>query len=314
MAKVIRNKKRMGAIQAALLSNLFYLVLGLLLNTAQGFVMQLSGGNSNATMVMQGVSLVLAVAFWIVCFWFAFRNLGEKIQEPLIKYIVLTMLPIVLFTVASSLIIHFAGGGFSQAWNSFAFVIAPTLFWYLPFGLVYTLVPSPVPITVFFALILILIVVFQLLGYGAGQGRRKRLKEEEKAIEENARLVAEKAAEPYNRTERKRRVPQGKRPQTNPGSDGAGSVPATHHSKKDPFETEDSPQIIYTEAFTAITDEMILEEEARRKEDLLKELPEEDIEEKIIVNVGMERDPAASPDKTPDKKPVGMNRENKEGE
>lgn len=69
------------------------------------------------------------------------------------------------------------GTNFTSAWNEFTFLVAPTIFWYLPYGLIYHFIGSAIPIVVYFIICLILVIVFQGIGIAMGSGRRKKLRE-----------------------------------------------------------------------------------------------------------------------------------------
>lgn len=248
MAKVLQNKKRISAIQGSLVSILLYLILVLLLNTVQRNI------PTAGQMAVEAISLALACIYWVAAYYIIFRNPGEEGQEKPIKYIVLTLLPIGFFTLASAFIVHFAGGDFSQSWNSFSFVVAPTLFWYLPFGLIYSLLAgTALPFFVFCPLMLVVMIGLQLLGYALGNARRKKIvRQEERRIAEAEKAAA---ARVDARTKRRRQAAP-RRP---------AGAPGQRRSRRDPFGTANIPQVIYTEAMPVITDEIIEEENKRRK-------------------------------------------------
>jgi hypothetical protein len=80
------------------------------------------------------------------------------------------LIPIVVLTVSLTLVSLFAPGQDTMnVWNQFAFLAAPTIFWYLPFGLIYQLVGNSISIFAFFGISLIFTVVFQIIGVVLGR-------------------------------------------------------------------------------------------------------------------------------------------------
>ncbi len=270
-----RIKKRIGAFEAALLGNVLY-ILGVLIFKV---LLDWIGTPGQYNVILGAVEFGTMSAFWIVFNWLMYRNVADGKKGGFGRYIFYTCLPIFIFTIGSLVImVLFPGQGFSSTWNQFSFVIAPTLFWYLPFGLVYHFVGSLVPMAAYFAICLVWVILLQGIGIALGSKRRAKMHErEEKRIaymEQQAKVTAEKVAASYSRHER-RKAREAAAAEAKAMKQKAASRKSRRPDPKDPFgDDEDQTQIIYTEAFTAITDEM-LEEADRKKREALEVKMEE---------------------------------------
>lgn len=192
-------KKRMSPIETALLGNLIYIVLVLILKN----VLDLIGNDGNYKLWFGAIELVITAGYWIILNWFLFRNPASHQDGSYAKYIFFSLLPILVFTIVSTIVIYAAPGtNFTSAWNEFTFLVAPTIFWYLPYGLIYHFIGSAIPIVVYFIICLILVIVFQGIGIAMGSGRRKKLRERaERREKEKEQISVEKVIEPYNKKE-----------------------------------------------------------------------------------------------------------------
>lgn len=263
-----RIKKRMGAFESALLGNVLY-ILGVLIFKV---ILDLIGTAGGYNMIFGAVEFSVMSLFWVAFNWLMFRNVADGKKGGYARYIFYSCLPIIIFTIGTAVIMYgFPGQGFSATWNQFSFVVAPTLFWYLPFGLIYHFLGGILPMAAYFGIYLLWVIVLQAIGIAAGAGRRAKMHErEEKRIaymERQAKITAEKVAASYSRNE-KRRVA---RQQAADKRSAEAPRRPRRVNPNDPFDDgEDQTQIIYTEAFTAITDEM-LEEADRKKREALEE-------------------------------------------
>lgn len=264
-------KKRMSPIETALLGNLIYIVLVLILKN----VLDLIGNDGNYKLWFGAIELVIMAGYWIFLNWFLFRNPASHQDGSYAKYIFFSLLPILVFTIVSTIVIYAAPGtNFTSAWNEFTFLVAPTIFWYLPYGLIYHFIGSAIPIVVYFVICLILVIVFQGIGIAMGSGRRKKLRERaERREKEKEQISVEKVIEPYNK-KRRPAASQQAAPQK-PKKKAPAKPQPKKADPKDPFgDDDDQPQIIYTEAFSVITDEMLEEAERRKRENLEDKMAE----------------------------------------
>lgn len=267
-------KKRMSPIETALLGNLIYIVLVLILKN----VLDLIGNDGNYKLWFGAIELVITAGYWIILNWFLFRNPASHQDGSYAKYIFFSLLPILVFTIIATVVIYTAPGtNFTSAWNEFTFLVAPTIFWFLPYGLIYHFIGSALPIVVYFGICLVLVVIFQSIGIAMGSGRRRKLRERaekrEREKEEKEKVSVEKVIEPYNK---KRRPAASQQPAAQKPKKKAQPKPQPKKADpNDPFgDDDDQPQIIYTEAFSVITDEMLEEAERRKRENLEDKMAE----------------------------------------
>ncbi|MDO4287642.1 MAG: hypothetical protein Q4C55_00500 [Eubacterium sp.] len=263
-----RIKKRIGAFESALLGNVLYILGALIFKVALDIIGTAGGYN----LIFGAVEFGVMSLFWVIFNWLMFRNVADGKKGGYGRYIFYACLPIILFTAGSLVVMYaFPGQGFSATWNQFSFVVAPTLFWYLPFGLIYHFIGSYLPVAAFFGISLVWVILLQSVGIALGAKRRAKMHErEEKRIaymERQAKITAEKVAASYSRNER-RKAAKAQAESKRAAEEGRRS---RRPNPKDPFGDDgDNTQIIYTEAFTAITDEM-LEEADRKKREALEE-------------------------------------------
>lgn len=265
-------KKRMSPIETALIGNLIYVVLVLIFKG----ILDLMGNDGNYGIVFGAVEFVLTAAYWIGLNWFLFRNPASHQDGSYGRYVLFSLLPILVFTIISSVVIYTAPGTeFTSAWNQFTFLVAPTIFWYLPFGIIYNFIGSYLPIVAYFGLCLLMVIIFQVIGISLGAGRRKALRERaQKRSQQLAReeaITVEKVVEPFNKKRRQQQAAQTAEVQPKPERKAKKRPEQPKPRKinpKDPFDEGEQTQIIYTETFSAITDEMIEAVENQKRERL----------------------------------------------
>ncbi len=192
--------------------------------------------------------LGVTLLFWMLYFAFVTRNIIDKRYGGFFKYIFLMNLPIFIFTGFTTFLVYYTNiQGFSANWNAFNFIVAPTLFWFLPFGaFTYIWDTLPLPLWVYPYMALAVTVVFQSVGIaltgqyrrkilGFAQERRKRLEEQEAAdyAQLTAKAIHLQQAAQNKKNQKKKKI------------------------DKSRVWEKDSTQIIYTESFDLVTDEMI---------------------------------------------------------
>ncbi len=272
---VYRLKRRMSPIESALAANLIYIILVLIFKVINDGLAGMSD-TVQYNYVLGGVELAVAVVFWIGYNWYIFRQASPKKQGSYAGYIFLTMLPIMVLTIAMILVVYLVpGNSFTTAWNQFSFLVAPTVFWYMPFGLLYATVGQMLPIAVFMLMCFILVVAFQVVGIAVGSSQRRKMREEaekEEALQQ--RVSVKQVAESYvpPKTQKRPEPVRRKAPTRRP-----------KHNINDPFEDDDDEQIIYTEAFTPITDD-IIEAANREKREKLKSKMADAVEKRSMTS------------------------------
>ncbi|MEG0377788.1 MAG: hypothetical protein RR614_04840 [Eubacterium sp.] len=263
-------RKRMGYIEAALLGNLIYIVLVLLFKK----IFDMMGNTGNYNIILGTVFFVVISAYLIGFNWFVFRNTTEKKGGYYNKYIACAMLPIFVLTLAACTVITvMPGDGFGTIWSQFAFLVAPMLFWYLPFGLVFHFIGNFLPIIVFFIICFAYIIILQMIGIALGAANRTRLREREEKRAESSKISVEKATQAYsnpNPPRRRKAAPVNEAQAASPKIQPQRKAPVKKKADpKDPFASDgDTTQIIYTESFTAITDEMLAAENIKKRQNL----------------------------------------------
>lgn len=248
-----RAGRKRNALTSALLSNLLYFVLVIILKEITNAV---SGDGYNV--VFGFVQLALVCIYWIGINYFFFKDTIEENRRSYITYLIASMVPMLIFMLITfALMIKGLNGGFALTWNALTFAVAPTLFVFLPYGVIYHFVGNMIPIVVFFIICFVLMAGLQVVGYAAGTKsrrralarRKKRQMLEEKRIAEQ-KQKAQQAQEQMQRgsAEASRIVRQQVRRR---------NVKPKKKITRDPFADIEQPAVVETEAFTPITDEEI---------------------------------------------------------
>jgi|LGVE01.1.fsa_nt_gb hypothetical protein len=162
----IRRKRRLSPLETGIIGNIAYLLIVVILKS----IFDIIGRSGSFNYLFNGVELGIVAIFWIGLFALNFKNIyaGEKAQS--IKYIFVIMIPIVLLTITFTIVsMYFPGQDSNSIWNQFSFLGAPTIFWYLPFGLIYQLIENYVSIFVFFGIAIIMTIIFQSIGIILGR-------------------------------------------------------------------------------------------------------------------------------------------------
>lgn len=183
MSQIIR-KRRFTAMETAVLGNILYLILVAIFKAVIDFI----GRDGNFNYIFNGVEFAVIGFFWIGLFANNFKKIYAGEKPRYFKYIFFCLIPIVLLTGALILVSLFVPGTVtSTVWNQFSFIAAPTIFWYLPFGIIYELIGEMLPIYAFYGVCLGMTVVFQVIGIMIGRsvGRKywRETKEEAKKEE-----------------------------------------------------------------------------------------------------------------------------------
>ncbi|MGN0194120.1 MAG: hypothetical protein ACI39G_03295 [Pseudoramibacter sp.] len=266
MNRGVRLRHRLNSLSTALLANVLNLLIILIL---KGILDVGVKSNGHYNMTYGVVQLAVIVGFWLYITYAAFKSSSDADDNQVFgKYLIYSLLPMLIMTVLTTIIMikGHTGIRFIKSWNAFTFVVSPTLYLFLPFGVLSVWLGSRIPVIAFCYLCIGIIAAAQIVGYAIGSKSRKvseakdrkrkaledkyMLEQQEKAKAgetEAAPAAAAAAAESKPKAARK------PRPKRTDASDPLGDV--------------DSPAVIETEAFSPITDEMVekvLREERRK--------------------------------------------------
>lgn len=173
----IKRKRRLSALEAAVLGNILYIVIVLIFKNVFDVIR-----TSDFNYLFNGIQLLTIGAFWITLFAVSFKNISGNEKPKAFRYVLYSLIPIIVLTVTLTVVsTMFPGQDTNSIWNQFAFIAAPTIFWYLPYGLIYQLIGSTVSIFVFFGIGLAFTIAFQIIGIILGRILGRKYSEETKA-------------------------------------------------------------------------------------------------------------------------------------
>lgn len=261
-------RRKINSLTTALIGNIFNLLIILVLKGVLDII-QTASGDDRYPLGFGIVAFAIVVAYWVFFTYKAFANSTDDDDRNYGPYLLLCMLPMVLFTVIALLIMQFGGNAsFAGVWNGLTFGIAPTLFLYFPYGVIYHVMGAKMPIIAFFLVVLVLMVALQSIGFMLG----KKQREVTEAKERRRKALAEKLQAEQAEAEAQRAAAM--EAAAAPASVSKVKWRAADHerigrpARKDPFSDVESPSIIETEAFSPVTDKMVekVMREERRKE------------------------------------------------
>lgn len=202
----IKRKRRLTAIETAVLGNILYLILVIIFKTVFNIVGRTNGFNY----LFNGIELAVVGLFWIILFASSFKNIYAGDKPHYIKYIFFTLMPIIILTAGLTLVsMLWPGQDTNSIWNQFTFLAAPTIFWYLPYGLIYQFIGNYISIYAFFGIALGVTVLFQIIGILAGRRMGKKYRDETLVEEEaEAKLNASTSRNAKRRWDGKAKKPQ----------------------------------------------------------------------------------------------------------
>ncbi|MBI4857730.1 MAG: hypothetical protein HY818_13410 [Acetobacterium woodii] len=200
----IKRKRRLSALEAAVLGNILYIVIVLIYKNVFDAIR-----TSDFNYLFNAIQFITVGAFWIALFAICFKSISANEKPRAFKYIVFSLIPIVTLTVALTLVSTvMPGQDTSSIWNQFAFIAAPTIFWYLPFGLIYQLIGSQISIFAFFGIALIFTVAFQMIGIITGRILGRKYYEETRAEDERDLEYDREVKKEKKKTRKKPRMPK----------------------------------------------------------------------------------------------------------
>lgn len=173
----IKRKRRLSALEAAVLGNILYIVIVLIFKNVFDLIR-----TSDFNYLFNGIQLLTVGAFWITLFAICFKNISGNEKPKAFRYVLYSLIPIIVLTATLTVVsIMFPGQDTNSIWNQFAFIAAPTIFWYLPYGLIYQLIGGETSIFILFGIGLLLTIAFQVFGIVLGRILGRKYWEETKA-------------------------------------------------------------------------------------------------------------------------------------
>lgn len=184
----IIKKRRLSPLETSIAGNVIYILLVLIFKN----IFDVMGGSSfNYT--ISALQLGVVGLFWMGLFTFSFKNIYAGDKKRYFAYVFYTLMPILILTATVTLVTIFAPGQTANAiWNQFTFLAAPTIFWYLPYGIIYQLTDAAITIFVLFGIGLAMTMVFQIIGIVFGRLLGKKYWLETKEESQQSDRIQEK--------------------------------------------------------------------------------------------------------------------------
>lgn len=200
----IKRKRRLSALEAAVLGNILYIVIVLIFKNVFDLIR-----TSDFNYLFNGIQLLTIGVFWVTLFTICFKNISGNEKPKTFRYVIYSLIPIVVLTGTLTVVsTMFPGQDTNSIWNQFAFIAAPTIFWYLPYGLIYQVIGNEISIFVFFGIGLILTILFQIMGIILGRVLGRRYWQETKDEDQRDLEYELETKKEKKKTRKKPRVPR----------------------------------------------------------------------------------------------------------
>jgi hypothetical protein len=200
----IKRKRRLSPLEAAVIGNILYIVLVLIFKNVFDAIR-----SDSFDYLFSSVQFIAVAIFWITLFSICFKSIGGNEKPKTFKYVFFSLVPIMLLTTALTLVSSIMPGqDTSSIWNQFALLAAPTIFWYLPYGLIYQLIGSETSIFVFFAIALAFTIAFQVIGIILGRILGRKYWEETKAEDQRDLEYALESKKEKKKSRKKSKLPK----------------------------------------------------------------------------------------------------------
>ncbi len=184
----IIKKRRLSPLETSVFGNVIYVLLVLIFKNIFD-----ASGSSNFNYLVSGLQLGVVGVFWIGLFAVSFKNIYAGDKKRYFSYVFYTLIPILILTASVTLVTIFAPGETASAiWNQFTFLAAPTIFWYLPYGIIYQLTDATITVFVLFGIGLLMTIIFQISGIILGRILGKKYWLETKKESKEAQVIQEK--------------------------------------------------------------------------------------------------------------------------
>lgn len=185
----IIKKRRLSPLETSIAGNVIYILLVLVFKN----VFDVMGGSS-FNYAISALQLGVVGLFWMGLFTISFKNIYAGDKKRYFAYVFYSLMPILILTATVTLVTIFVPGQTANAiWNQFTFLAAPTIFWYLPYGIIYQLTDASITIFVLFGIGLAMTLVFQIIGivFGRLLGKKYWLETKEES-QQSDRIQAKK--------------------------------------------------------------------------------------------------------------------------
>lgn len=174
-----RVSKNVSVSSAAFFANFIYVIIGMIFCFLEQFI---NPTGESYDVIFGIIEFIVVTVYWITINIIYFSRPGRTKSGTTITYLVFTNLPIIVFTVATIIImVYFPTTEFQYSWNLLTWVVAPTLFWYLPFSYAYYSFGFYINLPTFLAIILVYIILLQIIGILCGYAWISRVQEKEAA-------------------------------------------------------------------------------------------------------------------------------------
>lgn len=199
----IIKKRRLSPLETSIFGNVIYILLVLVFKNIFDAV-----ASSGFNYVVSSLQLIVIGLFWIGLFVMSFKNIYAGEKKRYFSYVLYTLLPILILTTTVTVVTLFAASETTGAiWNQFTFLAAPTIFWYLPYGIIYQVTGATITIFVLFGIGLIMTILFQMIGIVIGRllGRKYWLETKQEIVE------SEEIQEKKERAKKRKKQPKNQR-------------------------------------------------------------------------------------------------------
>lgn len=250
----LRVSKKLRATTAAFFAVILYLLIVIVLNLLQSLI-DPSGEEYN--LVYGVIQFLVATVYWVIYNYLIFSREGKTSIGAIITYLVFNLFPIIVFTIATAVIVYFyPTTEFTLSWNLLTWIIAPTIFWFLPYSYIYYTFGYYINIPIYMGLMLIYIVLVEIIGIILGLARRAHIKEKEeeyKKQRERSRQMRKNPQIAFESVQNEEAPPTSVIIQPTEELENQKLFTGTN-----PFSVlEDEENLIFTEAFEPMDEEII---------------------------------------------------------
>ncbi len=199
MNQVIK-KRRLSPLETSIAGNVIYILLVLVFKNIFDAI-----ASTSFNYTVSAIQLGVVGLFWIGLFAISFKNIYAGDKKRYFSYVFYTLMPILILTTSVTLVTIFAPGQTANTiWNQFTFLAAPTIFWYLPYGIIYQLTDAAITIFVLFGIGLVMTLVFQITGIVFGRLLGKKYWLETKVESQESDRIQEKKEKTKKRRRNKK--------------------------------------------------------------------------------------------------------------
>ena len=199
----IIKKRRLSPLETSIFGNVIYILLVLIFKNIFDAI-----GSSRFNYSISALQLAVVGLFWIGLFAISFKNIYAGEKKRYFSYVFYALMPILILTAVVTVVTIFVPGETTGViWNQFTFLAAPTIFWYLPYGIIYQLTGASITIFVLFGIGLAMTILFQIIGIVIGRFLGKKYWIETKEEIKESETILERK----EKVKRRRRQPNKQR-------------------------------------------------------------------------------------------------------